>query len=934
MMDLEGIGERDLDINYYSKKFFSQNGPAADKTIDANANVDDTSVATWEKESVKPIHKLDALYMMWLSALQVSNVKRANRLVEGEIAGWYRIMDLHRWPVAYCYAADLQPLVMEGMPFYKKIRIGAIKHFDSFIDVTLQYVAYMSNQIAGACALPNLFPYAEYFIRKDYGENWMENKEIVTHICQRFQSFIYGLNFNWRSNQCVKEDTEVLTPAGFKKHYELSAGDDIYVWQDGALAVEKVQKVNVYDYNGEMHEYSGRDLVETVTPEHRVFKQKNNSMEHELMASKNLFKLKSPINIPVASEDYHAPDYPIDDDMLALLTVVLCDGYISDDHPVVIAKSTRKTESLAFVEELLKRYGIEYSIKNQKSHFKGSNAHQPEGCTQEYSVAVITLRKHASDVIRSYLKNKKVVPDFFLKLSRRQAKLVLKTWAAFDGHAKWETAAGKIKLQCDNAAIQDAMQHVAALAGYGSRVTERRIGNNTNPTRYLFVYKRSHKMCMRRKVIHYKGKVWCPTTKAGIVMFRENGRVYFSGNSPFSNLSIHDDEWLKSTFSGHVNPDYSGPNFDNLKKVQRLFVDEMLRNLKDNPFTFPVMTACMLYDKETREFKDKDFADWIADVSKDTGLFNFYIGSDTAMLSSCCRLRSNLKEAVEYTNSFGVGGVGVGSHRVVTINLPQIAYLTQDWDAFQKLLVHRVELAQDILDLHRATLKKLIADGYQPLYRYKFMFLERQFSTVGFIGLYEALELQGLDITTKAGAARADEILKIINDMNDKRRQQTGFIYNMEQVPGESAAVNLAAKDRLQFENSKYEMYSNQYIPLTKEVGMHDRIAAQGRYDSLVSGGAILHLNLDEAITKTQLLKLLRYSAAKGVIYFAVNLALSRCKSCGKTFTGRLEVSPCHAAQMDCFLRIVGYLTPVSSWAAARREEYKHRQFYKNGHFD
>jgi hypothetical protein len=39
-----------------------------------------------------------------------------------------------------------------------------------------------------------------------------------------------------------------------------------------------------------------------------------------------------------------------------------------------------------------------------------------------------------------------------------------------------------------------------------------------------------------------------------------------------------------------------------------------------------------------------------------------------------CRLKNNFEKAKEYTNSFGVGGLSIGSHRVVTLNLPQIAY--------------------------------------------------------------------------------------------------------------------------------------------------------------------------------------------------------------------------------------------------------------------
>jgi ribonucleoside-triphosphate reductase len=254
--------------------------------------------------------------------------------------------------------------------------------------------------------------------------------------------------------------------------------------------------------------------------------------------------------------------------------------------------------------------------------------------------------------------------------------------------------------------------------------------------------------------------------------------------------------------------------------------------------------------------------------------------------------------------------------------------MAEDWEDFMNILEYRVDMCHDILDIHRKLLTDLIADGRQPLYSYGFMRLERQFNTVGFIGLYEALEMQGFDITTEAGSAKAMEILNRINDMNAKRSQKTGNMYNLEQTPGESAAVTFAKKDKLQFSDAKYKLYSNQYIPLSHTAGLSDRIIAQGKFDKSVGGGSILHINVDEDLTPGQVEKLIRFSAESGVVYFAINLSICKCLSCGKTFTGRYDKSPCHQADVQRFLRIVGYLTPVETWSEARREEYKLRQFY------
>lgn len=502
-----------------------------------------------------------------------------------------------------CWAASLNPLIEQGMPFHPHPKTGEVKHFDSFINVSLQYVCYLSNQIAGAVALPNFFPYAEYFIRKDYGEEWLNDEKVVNKIQQAFQNWIYSVNFSWRSNQ-----------------------------------------------------------------------------------------------------------------------------------------------------------------------------------------------------------------------------------------------------------------------------------------------------------------------------------------SPFTNLSVMDEKWLHALFDNHYNPDGSLPNFDNLMTVQKMFVDCVIENKKDNPFTFPVLTACLLFNEEESKFEDDVFADWVADINSETGIFNIFSDSNINALSSCCRLRNNLnmnKVDEDYTNSFGVGGLSIGSHRVVAVNLPQIAFETDSWDEFMKMLERRVSMSQDILDIHRETLTKLINNKFLPLYTHGFMDLNKQYSTIGFIGMNEALEIMGWDIRDEIGQAKGKEMLDLINKMNDKRTKIDGFMRNVEQIPGEGAGVTFAKKDALLFDGKQpYALYSNQYIPLIKNCEIHDRIKMQGSYDAEVGGGSILHINVESVISKDQMKELMVYCTDCGVKYWAVNYGLSQCKTCGKTYVGQYEKSPCHDAETDKFMRTVGFETPVATWSKERRAEFKERQFY------
>jgi ribonucleoside-triphosphate reductase len=370
----------------------------------------------------------------------------------------------------------------------------------------------------------------------------------------------------------------------------------------------------------------------------------------------------------------------------------------------------------------------------------------------------------------------------------------------------------------------------------------------------------------------------------------------------------------------------STPNFDSIKKLQKFYMEWFIGESKKQVFTFPVNTASF-YKDEKNEIVDKEFLDLVSELNSYNGTFNIFTGP-LGVLSSCCRLRNDSNKTREYTNSFGAGGTAIGSHRVVTLNLPRIAFEAEDDSTYMKKLEYNIEVAQDILDIHRKIIIDNIKKNKLPLYTHKFMHISKQFSTIGFIGINEACQIQGYDITEKKGSEFAKSVLDKINELNDKRTKIDGNIRNMEQIPGESAAIMFAKKDKRLFTNHEYKIYANQYIPLWKNVDIQERIRIQGMFDSSTQGGAIAHLNVTDSLEKEQMKAIIEYSAKIGCIYFAVNMNMAVCSSCGKIYIGKFEKSPCHDARVVNHTRTVGFITPVDNWISERREEYKTRQFY------
>lgn len=602
IFDVDGIGPNSLDIQTFHSKFFSDL-KIADVSVDGNSNVDNNTVLSFEQEQSKALHRLYGYYSIWsrIAFDPAQGIKRANKVLENCIVGPLKIHDLHLINKSYCFAFSLDEMVQKGLPFVHRVKIGPPKHLTSFINLTIQFVAYASNQIAGAVALPDFFTYLDYFARKDYGENYFDKPEACKIIQQELQSLIWSMNFEFRACQ-----------------------------------------------------------------------------------------------------------------------------------------------------------------------------------------------------------------------------------------------------------------------------------------------------------------------------------------SAFTNLSMYDEYFLKDLFQKTVYPDNSFPNYESIAKLQEFYMRWFVDISKEQTFTFPVNTV-NLYCDDDGKIHDEKFLNLVSELNCYNGTFNIFTGP-LGVLSSCCRLRNDANKA-GYQNSLGAGGISIGSHRVVTLNLAHIAYRSDDNDDFMKKLENYASYAHSILDAHYKIVQDNIKSRKLPLYFYNFMYLSRQFSTIGFIALNECCEIMNMDITTKEGQSFAASILDRLNTINEGLSKKDGRIRNLEQIPGESAAVSFAKKDKILFNNHPYKIYSNQYIPLWKNVDIHERIQLQGMFDKKCSGGAICHLNVSDSLSSEQMKTLIITASKMGCIYYAVNMNLCRCKTCGKLFIGKFTKSPCHDADVTYYIRVVGFLTPVDSWIEARRDEYKTRQFYTKENF-
>ena len=118
-------------------------------------------------------------------------------------------------------------------------------------------------------------------------------------------------------------------------------------------------------------------------------------------------------------------------------------------------------------------------------------------------------------------------------------------------------------------------------------------------------------------------------------------------------------------------------------------------------------------------------------------------------------------------------------------------------------------------------------------------------------------------------------------------------------------------------------------IPLYCDVPLFTRLQVSGKLMNKVSGGSIIHININDTVTNGAYEELYRKIVEEyNVPHFAINQGSSTCEH-GHVTTGIHEVCPeCGAKCIDWTIRVVGFNTNVSDWSKARREEFKQRQIY------
>lgn len=415
------------------------------------------------------------------------------------------------------------------------------------------------------------------------------------------------------------------------------------------------------------------------------------------------------------------------------------------------------------------------------------------------------------------------------------------------------------------------------------------------------------------------------------IIFRLNQPYLRSGiQSAFTNFSIFDKYYLLALFGDKKYPDGSMiiDYIDAIKQFQLDFMRVRIKIMEtSNVFTFPVVSYSMIF--KNHKFSDEEYAKECCRINMKYCDSNFFNSDTVTSLSNCCRLKSNIDD-LGYFNSIGGTALRVGSVKVNTINLARLAYESGTEEEYIAKLTKAVVLCLKTLDCVRSIIIRNSEKGLLPNYNPDIIDIDTQYNTIGIIGLYEALQKFGYTEVdafgntsyTDNGLEFAKHILKTINEVKNEFGKGKNYMINVEQIPGERAAAILMQKDKMFFPGEKYELplYGNQWIPLGIKTSLNTKIKLSAELDNACGGGSIAHINIDAPFNNFETAwKMLNYVADSGVSYFAFNTKISSCKN-NHGYYG--DVCPiCGEPTYTTYQRIVGFLTPTTSYSKERKEE-------------
>lgn len=336
----------------------------------------------------------------------------------------------------------------------------------------------------------------------------------------------------------------------------------------------------------------------------------------------------------------------------------------------------------------------------------------------------------------------------------------------------------------------------------------------------------------------------------------------WGSQAPFTNITL---DWTcpddlkdkKAVVGGEEQAFTYGDCKKEMDIINKVFIELMIAgDAAGRGFQYPIPTYNITKDFDWEGENAQLLFEMTARYG--TPYFQNFVNSDLNpgdVRSMCCRLQLDKRELRKRGGGLFGSDEFTGSLGVVTINLPQIGYLTKTEAEFFARLNMLMDLARESLTTKRKVIQTLLDGGLFPYTRRYLTKLDNHFNTIGLCGMNECcLNFLGCDIVSEKGKAFAEKVLSHMRERLADYQEETGELFNLEATPAESTSYRLARHDKVNYpdiitsgENDPFYTNSSQ-LPVDFTSDIFDAMDHQEALQTKYTGGTVFHTFMGESI--------------------------------------------------------------------------------------
>lgn len=335
---------------------------------------------------------------------------------------------------------------------------------------------------------------------------------------------------------CYDEKTEVLTKRGWINHLDLTDNDIVATFNPDTQHIEYHKPLesvdtHIYEHDGDMIRFKSQKLDMMVTPNHRMWVNKNPTLTKEdwkFVTAEEIYNSNSQwaIKYKIDPEYIDLDNEKLDGetcDLYELIGYFVSEGSLNKDKSV-LRLSQKKPESVLRIKRLIASLSYKYKFTEQYNKEKG--------------YTWTSYDKELKEIFSEFGDNcyNKFIPRKYIDTLPEYLEILLKS--AIDGDGTVDKRQGRncMEYSTTSKKLADNIQEIALKCGYrtnlifsedkrDNRVGMWRVSIDTNKKDYVII---TPKMCEK---VYYKNKVACLNVPNHIYLTRRNNKIAIQGNT-------------------------------------------------------------------------------------------------------------------------------------------------------------------------------------------------------------------------------------------------------------------------------------------------------------------------------------------------------------------------------------------------------------------